>query len=353
MGISTAQALHSFTSNDLLGIGMEADALRRSLHPEGVVSYLIDRRIPLSAALCNDPEALYILAREALDLGATGLHLDLPPSGPIPSLAALEAILIGLRDRCPALVLHGLSATAVVLLAQTAALTQTTALTQTAAQTSSITLPDNLAATLAILRDAGLTSLGGEDAFLTPEDNPADATAPAASTHLPAATWFEVHRTAHQLGLSSTAVMVFGLGESPAARIHHLESLRDLQQETGGFTSFTPLAFQPSSRTTPSTSPKQDPPTAVEYLRTLAIARLILSNIPHIQSSNTAQGLKVVQMALRFGANDTGSISLDGPPAHHGSPNRISEEDLRRVIRDAGFRPAQRDTLFHTLYLDN
>src|SRR5271156_1523739 len=107
MGISTAQALDCFHSNDLVGIGMEADAVRRTLHPEGVVSYLVDRRLVLASADAAAAEALYARAAETLDLGATGLHLDLAPSF-TPALDQLCALLSGLRQRHPALRLHGL-----------------------------------------------------------------------------------------------------------------------------------------------------------------------------------------------------------------------------------------------------
>src|SRR6202044_1256743 len=105
MGISTAHALDCFHSNDLVGIGMEADAVRRTLHPEGVVSYLVDRRIPLAGTDAAAAEALYAQAAETLELGATGLHLDLAPRF-IPDLDQFCALLSGLRQHHPALRLH-------------------------------------------------------------------------------------------------------------------------------------------------------------------------------------------------------------------------------------------------------
>jgi cyclic dehypoxanthinyl futalosine synthase len=154
-----------------------------------------------------------------------------------------------------------------------------------------------------------------------------------------------VHRTAHQLGVRSTAGMVFGAGESLEERVQHLFAIRELQEETGGFTAFTPWSFQPGA-----TTADREEPTAVEYLRTLAIARMVLDNVENIESNCVAQGLKVVQMGLRFGANDTGSIRIESAAKR---PARFTEEDLRRVIRDAGFRPVERDTLYQTMYLNN
>jgi cyclic dehypoxanthinyl futalosine synthase len=150
--------------------------------------------------------------------------------------------------------------------------------------------------------------------------------------------------------------MVFGVGETFEQRIAHLELLRQLQEETGGFTSFTPLAYQDGGLNIPE-------PTAVEYLTTLAVSRLYLDNIPNLQSSWATQGLKVLQMGLRFGGNDVGSVLLEERFSKSGSPAGVlgplgwkpggaTEEELRRIIREAGFRPVQRDTLYRTLFLN-
>jgi cyclic dehypoxanthinyl futalosine synthase len=134
--------------------------------------------------------------------------------------------------------------------------------------------------------------------------------------------------------------MVFGSGETMEQRIRHLELLRQLQEETGGFTAFVPSSFRPQSR-----QPGWEEATAVEYLKTMAIARMVLDNIENMQADWTAQGLKVLQMGLRFGSNDVGSVQLKAKPA-------TTEEELRRVIRDAGFRPVQRDTVYRTMFLN-
>jgi cyclic dehypoxanthinyl futalosine synthase len=137
--------------------------------------------------------------------------------------------------------------------------------------------------------------------------------------------------------------MIFAAGETFEYRVNHLEQVRRLQEETGGFMAFTPCSFQPQDRAL--TGRSSDEATAVEYLKMLAISRLYLDNIENIQSNLTTQGLKVLQMGLRFGGNDVGSVM----PA--GASQSATEEDLRRVIRDAGFRPVQRDTLYRTLFL--
>jgi cyclic dehypoxanthinyl futalosine synthase len=313
MGITRQQALDCFASDDLIGIGMEADALRRTLHPEGVVSYTIDR--PLDCSNTN-LDAAYASARKTVEMGATSLLLHASAQQQV-TLDHYESLFTGIKQRFPNLWLHGLSATQILTLA-------------TAAQ-----LP--LRDTLARLHNAGLDSIGSSAVILNDEVRKRVAPEKCSS-----ADWISVHRTAHQLGMSTTATMVFGVGESSAQRINHLELLRELQEETGGFTSFTPLAYQDGALNIPE-------PTAVEYLTTLAISRLYLDNITNLQGSWTTQGLKVLQMGLRFGGNDVGSVLLE---ERFGKPGGATEEELRRIIREAGFKPAQRDTAYRTMFLN-
>ena len=306
MGITRQQALDCFASDDLIGSGMEADAVRRTLHPEGVVTYTIDRSLSAS-----DP-AFYDTVRLSVDMGATGLslHNDTPLT-----LDHYETLFAGIKQRFPAVRLHGLSATEILALATT----------------SSISLADAITR----LRDAGLDSVASNAVIFNDEIR--NRISPNKCS---TADWLTVHRTAHQLGLSTTATMIFGVGETMAQRVDHLEHLRNLQQETGGFTSFTPLAH-PSNIA--------DEPTAVEYLKALAVSRLYLDNIENLQGSWSTQGLKVLQMGLRFGGNDVGSVLLE---ERFGKPGGATEEELRRIIREAGFKPAQRDTLYRTLFLN-
>ncbi len=300
MSLTRQQALDCFASDDLIGIGMEADAVRRRLHPEGVVTYVANRTVDVSAPDLNAK------IDEAVDAGATGLTLF----GALPTLAAWETRLDQLRRRLPALWLHGLSATAI----------------NTLDFESHLSLEE----TLIRLQAAGLQSLSGSDAGILAREDPARCSVQ---------NWLTVHRSAHLLGLPSAATMRFGAGESTEQRVAHLEALSQLQKETGGF-----FSFRPSS----ALLPNFEEATAVEYLKTLAIARMVLDTIPHLEADWGAQGLKVLQVALRFGANDTGSTfagealrNLDG----------TTEEDLRRVIRGAGLRPAERDTPYRTLFV--
>ena len=317
MGITRQQALDCFASDDLIGIGMEADALRRTLHPEGVVTYTVDRLLDCADP---DPNTFYDRVRETVDMGATGILL---PSGAQPNvpLDRYESLLTGIKQRFPGIQLHGLCATQILALASA----------------SQLSLRD----TIARLHDAGLDSIAGSAVIFNDEIRKR-----AAPDKCTTAEWINVHRTAHQLGLRTKATMIFGVGETMADRIDHLEILRTLQEETGGFTAFTPLAAQPGVAVIPSAVAE---PTAVEYLTTLAVSRLYLDNIENLQGSWRTQGLKVLQMGLRFGGNDVGSVLLE---EHASKPGGATEEELRRIIREAGFRPVQRDTLYRTMFLN-
>jgi cyclic dehypoxanthinyl futalosine synthase len=311
MGITRQQALDCFASDDLIGIGMEADALRRTLHPEGVVSYTIDRMLDCSTP---DLNAAYASADKSITMGATGLLVQ---TRQLVTLDHYETLFRGIKQRFPDIRLHGLSATQIVALA-------------TAAQ-----LP--LRDTIARLHATGLDSIDSNALIFNDEIR-----SRVAPTKCSTADWIAVHSTAHQLGLSSTATMIFGVGETTAQRIDHLELLRNLQEETGGFTSFTPLAYTAGDLNIAE-------PTAVEYLTTLAVSRLYLDNIQNVQGSWATQGLKVLQMGLRFGGNDVGSVLLE---ERFGKPGGATEEELRRIIREAGFKPVQRDTLYRTMFLN-
>ena len=151
--------------------------------------------------------------------------------------------------------------------------------------------------------------------------------------------WLEVHRVWHGLGGRSTCTMMFGHVETAAERIEHLERLRQLQDETGGFTAFICWTFQPDH-----TAMADVPPAgAFEYLRTQAIARLYLDNIRNIQSSWVTQGAKIGQVALLFGANDMGSLMIEeNVVSAAGAHFRLTEAEIARNIQQAGFIPKRR-----------
>jgi cyclic dehypoxanthinyl futalosine synthase len=292
--------------------------VRRRLHPEGVASYTIERRIDCAAigfdAVCER-------IRESVERGATGVTLRgaTDPEGKGGSeqkIDAYERLLARVREQFPALWLHCFSASEILTMAQNSGLA--------------------VRETISRLRDAGLDSIPGDDAGILDDAAPWQD----ARGRWSAAGWMEVHCEAHALGVRTTAGMSFGAGESFEQRVNHLEAVRQLQEESGGFTAFTPVSFQPRKAGVSGL----EEATAVEYLKTLAISRMALDNIENLQADLETQGLKVLQMALRFGGNDVGSVLFEGGDG-------TTEEDLRRLIRGAGLKPAQRDTLYRTMFL--
>ena len=324
MGISRNEALDCFRSDDLIGIGMEADAVRRKLHPEAVVTYALDGQTPYSESAAPQTEpssdtfaSIYDTIAETIAMGGTSVTMQ-GEVAPHLQIAWFETLLRQTKARFPAVWLHCLSASEVLAIAEQ----------------SSLTLHD----TLARLRDAGLDSIPGNDAGILD-----DAVHPqGARSRWKTQDWLAVHRAAHRLEIRTTATMIFGGGETFDHRVNHLQHLRELQNETGGFASFTPRTFSPPA----ATAQGFEEATAVEYLKTLAISRMYLDDVDNIQSNLETQGLKVLQVGLRFGANDAGSVLLAK------GANAASEEQVRQVIRDAGFKPSQRDTLYQTMFLN-
>ena len=343
--ITRQEAIDLFRSDDLIGIGMAADAVRRKLHPDGVASYIIDRNInytnfcteycsfcafyrPMGHAegYVHEKETIYTKIQETLDLGGTGvlmqggLHPDL-------KIEWFERLLKGIKQRFPQIWLHCFSASEILAIAEY----------------SNLSVRD----TIARLRDAGLDSIPGGGAEILDDEVRHRIARLKCGTE----NWLLVHRTAHQLGMRTTATMMFGVGETYEHRVNHFEQVRRLQEETGGFTAFIPWSFQPHN--TALGGRGWDEATSVEYLKVLAISRLYLDNIQNVQSSWVTQGLKVLQLGLRFGGNDVGSVMLEENVVKAaGTSNHTTEEELRRIIRDAGFRPVQRDTLYRTMFLN-
>jgi cyclic dehypoxanthinyl futalosine synthase len=348
MSLTKQQAVDMFRSDDLIGIGMEADAVRRRLHPDGVVTYIIDRNInytnfcteycsfcafyrPLKGKLAAegyilDFETIYAKIRETVELGGTGVLMQ---GGLHPELKIdyFERMLSGIKQRFPRVHLHCFSASEILAIAEYSQL--------------------SVEETIKRLRASGLDSIPGGGAEILDDE----VRRRVARLKCLTEDWLLVHRTAHRLGMKTTATMMFGVGESYEHRVNHFQRIYDLQQETGGFTAFIPWSFQPHN--TALGGRGWDEATAVDYLKTLAISRIFLSNFANVQSSWVTQGLKICQIGLRFGGNDVGSVMIEeNVVASAGVRNCTSEEELRRIIRDAGFRPVQRDTLYRTYFLN-
>src|SRR3982751_621597 len=197
------------------------------------------------------------------------------------------------------------------------------------------------------LKAAGLNSLpGGGGEILD------DEVRKRVSTKCTTQEWLDVMRAVHKVGLISTATMMFGIGDKIEHRVRHLQRIRDVQDETGGFTAFIPWTFQREN--TALGRKITEEPTGIDYLQMLAVSRLFLDNIQHIQASWLTQGLKLGQTALRFGADDMGSIMIEeNVVSAAGADTQANEKELRYQIREAGFIPQQRDILYEYIDREN
>jgi len=345
MGLTPTRALDMLRSDDLIGLGMEADAVRRRLHPGGAVTYIVDRNINYTnvcteyCSFCafyrppGSPEgylepldSIFQKIEETLALGGTGvlmqggLHPDL-------KIDYYENLLSSIKRRYPRVHLHCFSSPEILNIAEVSGLP--------------------LRETILRLQDAGLDSIPGGGAEILDDEVRRRISRLKCTTD----EWLQVHRTAHQLGMRTTATMMFGCGETLEHRINHLEHIRQLQEETGGFTAFIPWIFQAAHTSLGRTV--KDEATGIDYLKTLAVSRIYLDNILNVQASWLTPGLKICQIALRFGGNDVGSILIEENVVRAtGCLNRTNETELRRLISDAGYRPIKRDTLYRVYFLN-
>lgn len=299
--------------------------LNAHLNPTNVCEY----RCPLCAYSCDadDPRAHVanadeILARgqEASDGGCTELHIvgGLHPGKPF---AWYHEIVRVLHESFPRLHLKAWTAVEIDWFARQSG--------------------QSVQAVLEELIAVGLGSLpgGGAEIF------DAEVRRQISPRKADAATWLDVHRTAHRLGLRTTATILCGHLETPAQRIDHLLRLRSLQDETGGFQTIIPLSFHPEN----TRLAHLEKPSGLDDLRTLAIARLVLDNFPHVKAYWVSLGVGTAQAALAYGAND-----LDGTVRHERihheagarSPEVLSVEELQALIREAGRQPVERDSLY-------
>jgi cyclic dehypoxanthinyl futalosine synthase len=323
---------------DVARMGVAADEIRNRKHPSGVVTYIIDRNINYTN-VCNvvctfcafyrrpgkpdtyvrTVEDICQRIDETIALGGTGVLMQ---GGLHPDFGIewYEDLLRTLHAKYPDFQLHCFSPPEI----------------------HNIHLISKLSyeEILQRLKEAGLYSMpGGGGEILD------DEVRKRVSTKCTTDEWLAVMRAAHQVGLRTTATMMFGIGDSTVHRVRHLQRIRDLQDETGGFTAFIPWTFQ-RENTALGRRIKEEL-TGMDYLRMLAVSRLFLDNVEHIQSSWLTQGLKLGQVALRFGADDMGSIMIEeNVVSAAGAHNEADEKMLRYLIREAGFQPQQRDILY-------
>ena len=329
-------------SNDFVHIGLAADEIRMKKNPSDVVTYIIDRNINYTN-VCNvvctfcafyrrpgKPETYVhsieeICTRidETIDLGGTGvlmqggLHPDF-------DIEWYEDLLSTLHEKYPDFQLHCFSPPEIHNIHLISGLDYVTIMKR--------------------LKKAGLNSMPGGGAEIL-----VDEVRKRVSTKCTSQEWLDVMRAVHEVDLRSTATMMFGIGDDISHRVEHLQKIRDLQDETGGFTAFIPWTFQREN--TALGRKITEEPTGIDYLKMLSVSRLFLDNIQHIQSSWLTQGLRLGQAALRFGADDMGSIMIEeNVVSAAGANTDANEKELRYHIREAGFKPQQRDILYK--YID-
>jgi cyclic dehypoxanthinyl futalosine synthase len=344
MGLKSQEALDLFRSDDLIGIGMAAMEVRRAKTDPRIVTYQIDRNINYTnfcteyCSFCafyrplGSPEgyllpfeSIYQKIEEMLELGGTGVLLQ---GGLHPELRIeyYEDMMRSLKQRFPQVHLHCFSAPEVLCIAEVSGITVRETITR--------------------LMAAGLDSIPGAGAEILDDEIRSRISRLKCTSD----EWEDMHRVAHSLGMRTTGTMMFGCGEEYRHRINHLERLRRIQEDTGGFTAFIPWMFAPENTPLGKKVPQA---TAVDFLKTLAISRLYLDNIDHIQSSWLTPGIKVCQVGLQFGADDVGSILIEeNVVLAAGVHNRTNEAELRRIITDAGYIPAKRDTLYRSYSIE-
>ena len=341
--LTPEEGLALFESRDLAAIGRAADAVTRRLHPEPVRTYNIDRNINytnICTAVCDfcafyrrpKSDEGYVLPREELlakiqetvDLGGDqilmqgGLHPDF-------DLEWYEQLLRDIKGRFPQVNIHGFSPP------------------ELHAFTKINKLP--IKTVLERLKNAGLGSIPGGGAEILVDRVRKEITRGKVLTD----DWLNVMRVWHELGGVSSVTMMFGHVETLAERVEHLERVRQLQDETHGFTAFICWTFQPEH-----TDMAHVPPAgSFDYLKTQAISRLYLDNIPNIQSSWVTQGLKIGQLALLYGANDMGSLMIEeNVVAEAGTVHYLTLDQIRSAIEELGFTPRQRNVRYEFVSLE-
>jgi cyclic dehypoxanthinyl futalosine synthase len=336
--LSFEDGLRLFETDDLLLLGSLADLVRHRKHPEQIVTFNIGRNINYTnvcwvrckfCAFYRVPghEEGYVLTdeeilekcRELVELGGReiliqgGLHPKL-------HIDYYERLFRTIKAAYPVIDIHGLSSAEINYVAHMSKL--------------------SLEETLTRLRAAGLNTIPGAGEMLV--DEVREQIAPLKEK---TEKWMELMRTAHGLGIRSSATMVYGWGESYAQRLEHMLRVRELQDETGGFTAWISWSFQPDGTELGGTKAS-----GWDYLKNTAVSRLLLDNVDNLQASWVTQGPKLAQIALKYGLNDFGSTMMEENVVSPTGTNFLMQvEEIRRLIREAGYEPRVRDTLYRLL----
>ena len=338
MRYTEKQGIEMLTSGDSIALGREANAIREKLFGN-TVTFIVDRNINYTNVCKNEckfcaffrrkeSKDAYLLTieeilqkvQETVDAGGTqvmiqgGLYPDL-------GLEYYENMLRSIREKFPSIVIHSFTATEI----------------QYFAQQAGISIEDCLKR----LQYAGLSSLPGGGAEILVDEVRKRVSPKKIMTE----DWLHVMETAHKIGMESTATMVIGFGETMAQRIEHMEKIRQLQDKTGGFRAFISWTFQPGN-----TELGGEKTSGWDYMRNLAVSRLYMDNIPHIQGSWVTQGERIGQLTLGFGGDDLGSIMLEENVVRAaGTAYEMSINKMVDMIKGAGREAAQRDTKYNII----
>jgi len=325
--------LDFYTNASLLDLGAAADRVRQEKHPGNTVTYIIDRNINYTNVCVADCGFCAFARRPKHGEGYTlsfeqiGTKID-----ELKALGGVQILIQGGHNpyipfewyldlmkyikRHHPIHIHGFSPSEIDFFAKLFRMDAIEVIRE--------------------LRNAGLDSIpGGGGEILVQRVR--DIVAPKKAG---ADRWLEIMELAHNEGMKTSVTMMYGLGETLAERLEHLQRVKEVQARTGGFTAFICWPLQPENTPTMSQQPKTG---GVEYLRTVAFARVVLDNVPNLQSSWVTMGMKIGQIALRFGCNDFGSLMMEeNVVSAANTTNRTSTDEMERLIRDAGFIPARR-----------
>lgn len=341
--LTKSEALWLINNASLLELSKMATKKKLELHPEKLTTFIVDRNINYTNVCWVDckfcafyrhkkDDDSYVLKfdeidkkiDELLDIGGTQILFQ---GGVHPNLKIdyYEDLVDHIHTKYPQITIHGFSAIEIDFIARVSRI--------------------SILEVLKRLQAKGLSSIPGAGAEIL-SDRVRDIIAPK---KLDTSTWLEVHKTAHSIGMKTTATMMFGTIETNEEIVEHWDLLRKLQDETGGFRAFIMWSFQGDNT---KLIEEQDikPQSSNRYLRLLAVARLYLDNFKNLQSSWVTQGSYIGQMALKFGANDLGSTMMEENVVKAaGASNRMNQDEMIRLIKDIDEIPAKRDTAYNIL----
>ena len=337
-------ALDLIRNSSLLELSTLASKKKLEIHPEKITTFIVDRNINYTNVCWVDckfcafyrhkkDDDSYVLKfdeidkkiDELLEIGGTQILFQ---GGVHPNLKIdyYKELVEHIHTKYPQITFHGFSAIEVDFIAKVSKI--------------------SILEVLQRLQAKGLSSVPGAGAEIL-SDRVRDIIAPK---KLDTEKWLEVHRTAHSIGMKTTATMMFGTVETDEEIIEHWDLIRKLQDETGGFRAFIMWSFQGENTELAKEIPNIKPQSSNRYLRLLAISRLYLDNFRNLQSSWVTQGSYIGQMALKFGANDLGSTMMEENVVKAaGAANRMNQDEMIRLIKDIDEFPAKRDTAYNII----